>query len=167
MGPRPPNTCLIHTGITVLAYITSSKISYQEFLRMFFSSSVNLTLFSSLCLLVLGLVFHLLWGTDDIDNWVSEKSWKIYEARGSIWEWGGHVVEVGCPPERAPELLVEGGHPIPLICRDRKRFVRGNFWKQGAKGWKDRQKTEQLQIILTGVWIPSCCWAGAGLGDHW
>merc|ERR1712032_1239080 len=24
----------------------------------------------SLCLLVLGLVFHLLWGTDDIDNWV-------------------------------------------------------------------------------------------------
>jgi len=24
----------------------------------------------SLCLLVLGLVFHLLWGTDDIDSWV-------------------------------------------------------------------------------------------------
>jgi len=24
----------------------------------------------SLCLIVLGLVFHLLWGTDDIDNWV-------------------------------------------------------------------------------------------------
>ena len=38
---------------------------------------------------------------------------------------------MGCPPELVPD----GGHPIPLICRGRKRFVRGNI-KRMKKGTK-------------------------------
>ena len=40
-----------------------------------------------------------------------------------------------------------------------------NFCKGKQDGRKRKEK--QLNVILTGVRIPSCCWAWAGLGDHW
>ena len=52
------------------------------------------------------------------------------------------IVEVGCPPELAPE----GGHPIPLICRGRKRFVRGNLKQKRKEAKNEKIEKEQVHI---------------------
>ena len=71
----------------------------------------NHVIFCSLTLLVLGLVFHLLWGTDDIDNWVSGK----LEASGKLfhrWDWVSllrwGVLQSGLQKEGIPYLSYAG-----------------------------------------------------------
>ena len=49
---------------------------------------------------------------------------KVENNEGATLNIFGFVVEVGCPPE----LVLDGGHPIPLICRGKKRFVKGYIW---------------------------------------
>merc|ERR1712126_324887 len=65
----------------------------------------------SFCLLVLGLIFHLLWGTDDIDNWVY--GFLLAIGLELVWEIIGHSKY-----PRGPAILCTGLHSRhTLRCR--------------------------------------------------
>ena len=134
MRPRPPNTCSIHTGKLSL-HITSTKM-IQEWL---FSVQSHFT-FPASAFWSWGS-FSTCFGaqTTLTTGWVQS----FDKSKTGPGFWGESVVEVGCPPERAPE----GGHPIPLICRGRKRFVRGNF-KRGRDEKNEKRKREHSQDYL-------------------
>ena len=134
MRPRPPNTCLIHTGKLSL-HLTSSKNIHEMCSRMArFSEFVFQPLPSGP-----GVGFPPALGHRrhwQLGEWQAWSKWEVISSLRL-----GLVVEVGCPPERAPE----GGHPIPFICRDRKTFVRGNKMEE-----KERKNNLMLSWQVYG-----------------
>ena len=69
----------------------------------------------------------------------------------------GFFVEVGCPPELVPD----GGHPIPLICRGRKRFVRGNIKRTEKE--RNRAALKYLDRCTDSFLLLGLSWFGRSL----
>ena len=65
---------------------------------------------------------------------------------------------MGCPAEQAPE----GGHPIPLICRGRQRFVRGHL-KKGKEETKREQGQGFLDRCMDSFLLLGSSWFGRSL----
>ena len=141
--PRPPSICLIHTGQIVISWWLFIQSVFSRIMSSFAASPFWSWGWSSTCF---GAQTTLTTG------WVASLkqvgSYFIVESGSRCW--GGVSSRAGSRRRASHTFHMQG----------QKNFCKG---KQDGR----KRKEKQLNVILTGVRIPSCCWAWAGLGDHW